>query len=148
MVNQLRKAIQPILNIALIVATIAFLYTCTCRLHKTQTNGIAPVHAPSKYTDMDLVDTNKLNTHMKAKVKDPKPEPTYEEIKTKHSVTPSDYRFNICGESKVQDQRIENKNYNLPLGLMCRESYRKNISEPILTNPHAALVRGHKGCKA
>jgi hypothetical protein len=149
LITKIKPMIAPMINILLIIATLTVLYMCSCRVYKKQAIALAktPI-TQTKYKDLDLVELNEKSTHMKPVITDPLPKLTDQELKRVYTEIPNDYRFNICGESKAQDPRLENTNYDQPLGLMCRKMYRKNISEPIIDNlDKITLVRGHKHCK-
>lgn len=149
LITKLKPMIKPMINITLLFVTFAILYTCSCQVYKKQLiqNAITPI-TQSKYKDLELVQLNEQNTHMKPTIIEPLPKLTDQELKRVYTEIPNDYRFNICGESKAQDPRLENSNYDQPLGLMCRKSYRQQISEPIVANlDKITLVRGHKHCK-
>lgn len=149
LITRIKPIIRPIICIVVTIILITILYTCSCSVYKKQQNmNILPI-TKSEYKDPELVELNENVSHMKPIITTPEIQLSTEELKKKYSKTPNDYRFNICGETKVQDPRLENKNYDKPLGLMCRKSYRKNISEPIINNQNKLVyVRGHKECKA
>lgn len=152
LIKKIKPTIKPLLAIVLIFITLNILYTCSCKVYQMQKTKQYMNKLPitqSKYKDLELVKLNKDIKHMKPKIINPEQELTPEEIKKLYLEIPNDYRFNICGETLKRDPRLENNNYDKPLGLMCRNGYRKNISEPIIDSfdSENVLVRGHKQCK-
>lgn len=138
-----------ILLVIILLIILCSLYKCFCIFKNIQNPKNIMLTTNSKYSDKELVLLNKEQLHMKATIINPKGNLTDKQIIKKNSITPNDYRFNICGETLTQDPRIENKNYDKPLGLMCRNNYRENIISPFEDSyTKITQVRGHKECKS
>lgn len=148
LLTKLKPMFRPMLNITLILVTLFIVYTCSCYMHnKSVKANVLPI-TEDEYTDPDLVSINTDKNAMKASI----PEPTHEleqNLKSIMTTTPNDFRFNICGESKTQDIRIENENYFKPLSLMYRDDYRAEVSTPIIDNLNdLTFIKGFKECKS
>lgn len=145
-------------NLALIAALVYALYECDCRMRKKSNSShdilkvTPPVvvfpeepdverFAPHGYTDPELLAINQKQ--MKPIIPEAKLQPSDDQVLDKHLLDVNDYRFDHCGEVQNRDPVTEGKQYELPLGLMCRQQYRRAIN--VKRDPNF-LERGFKGC--